>query len=83
MAFESAYLYYDLTDYIPERYALATPANATAIRDTRVKQYYVPQRIYALGITEIARGGDKIRIYDRERVLVDTARMKNLMAVDL
>lgn len=83
LAFESAYLYYDLTDSIPERYALATPANATAIRDPRVKQYYVPTRIYGLGITEIARGGDRIRVYDRERVLVDTARMKNLMAVDL
>ena len=38
ITFESAYFYYDLTDTIPERYALATPANANAIKDRRVKR---------------------------------------------
>ena len=83
LAFESAYFYYDLTDSIPERYSLATPANALAIRDKRVKQYFMPRGIYALGIAEMVRGSDVLQIYDQERVLVDTARMKNLMPVDL
>ena len=83
ITFESAYFCYDLTDTIPDRYALATPANANAIKDRRVKQYFVPRRIYDIGVGEIIRGGEEVRIYDLERLLIDTARMKNLMPVDL
>ena len=48
-----------------------------------MKQYFVPRRIYDIGVGEIIRGGEKVRIYDLERLLIDTARMKNLMPADL
>jgi len=83
ITFDSAYFYYDMTDAIPEVYHLATPANSVAIKDGRVRQYFVPQSIYGIGITEIEYCGDRVRIYDLERLLIDTARMKSKLASDL
>ena len=83
IAFESAYFYYDLTDVIPDIYHLATPSNVPAINYPRIRQHYMPPTIYALGVTEIEYCGDKIRTYDLERLLIDTARMKNKLPSDM
>lgn len=80
---ESAYFYYDLTDVIPDLYHLATPSNALPIRDPRIRQYYVPAEILNIGVTEIVSAGEKIRTYDLERLLIETARMKNRLPSDL
>lgn len=83
LAFESAYFYHDLTDVIPDAYHIATPSNATAINDSRIRQHYVPVAIHAIGMTEIEYCGDKVRTYDLERLLIDTARMKSKLPSDL
>jgi len=83
LAFESAYFYHDLTDVIPTAYHLATPSNAPAINDPRIVQHYIPRSIHALGETEIEYCGDKVRTYDLERLLIDTARMKSKLPSDL
>ena len=83
LTFGSAYFYHDLTDVIPDAYHLATPANATPINDSRIKQYYVPIAIYAIGMTEIEYCGDTVKTYDLERLLIDTARMKSKLPSDL
>lgn len=83
LAFESAYFYHDLTDVIPDAYHLATPSNAPAINDTRVRQYYLPRAIYSVGMVEIDYCGDRVRTYDLERLLIDTARMKSKLPSDL
>ena len=53
IAFDSAFFYHDLTDVIPDAYHLATPANSSAIRDSRVRQYYFLPAIHQIGVTEI------------------------------
>jgi predicted transcriptional regulator of viral defense system len=83
LTFDSADFYYDLTDVIPDLYHLAMPSNATVISDSRIKQYYIPQKIYSLGITEIEYCGDKVRTYDLERLLIETARMKSKLPPEL
>lgn len=83
LSFESAYFYHDLTDAIPSKYHLATPANAPAIKDPRITQHYVPSQIHMTGITEIDYCGDRVRTYDLERLLIDTARMKSKLPSDL
>ena len=82
VSFESAYFYYDMTDYIPERYSLVTGNHVHSIRDERVKQYFVPESQLEVGKTELEYEGDKIRIYDLERLLIETVRMKNRMPSD-
>jgi predicted transcriptional regulator of viral defense system len=83
LTLDSAYFYYDLTDVIPDMYHLATLSNATAISDPRIKQYYVPNKIHSIGITEIEYCGDKVRTYDLERLLIETARMKSKLPSEL
>lgn len=83
MTFESAYFYHDLTDMIPDHYSMATASNASAIKDARVKQYYVPAALLQIGISEVVYNGDKVRVYGLERLLVETARMKSKLPSDL
>jgi len=83
IAFESAYFYHDLTDVIPDAYHLATPSNASAIGDPRIRQHYFPSAIHMIGVTEINYCGDKVRTYDLERLLIDTARMKSKLPSDI
>lgn len=83
VTFDSAYFYYDLTDVIPDVYHLATPSNSVPIQDERIRQYYMPAEILNRGVTEIEYDGEKIRTYDLERLLIETARMKGRLPSDL
>lgn len=83
LAFESAYFYHDLTDVIPDVYHIATPSNAPAINDPRIRQHYFPTAIHLIGVVQIDYCGDKVRTYDLERLLIDTARMKSKLPSDL
>ena len=83
LTLNSAYFYHDLTDVIPDMYHLATRSNAMAIPDSRIKQYYVPSEIHSIGITEIEYCGDKVRTYNLERLLIETARMKSKLPPEL
>ena len=83
MTFDSAYFYYNLTDMIPEKYYMATDYSARKIADPLVRQYYMPRGTFEIGQTEIDYCGDKVRIYDLNRLLIETARMKNKLPSDL
>ena len=82
VSFDSAYFYYDMTDYVPEKYTLTIPDHARPIRDDRIKLFFVPENVLMVGVTSIDYNGSKIRIYDKERLLIDTARMKGRMPAD-
>ena len=51
--------------------------------DNRIKQIYVNEDIFNLGIEEKEENGVKIRIYDKERMLIELLRAKNSMPYDL
>ena len=82
-SFDSAYFYYDMTDYVPEKYTLTIPDHARPIKDSRIKLSFVPENVFAVGMTFHDYNGSRIRIYDKERLLIDTARMKGRMPPDL
>ena len=82
VSFDSAYFYYDMTDYVPEKYTFTIPDHARPIRDARIKLFYVPENVLTVGVASIDYNGSKIRIYDKERLLIDTARMKGRMPTD-
>jgi len=82
LSLDSAYFYYDMTDEIPDRYVLVTANNSPRIREPTVHQLYVPATALMAGATEHDYNGERLRIYNLERLLVETARMKNLMPSD-
>ncbi len=78
----SAFYYHGLTDTIPRFYYMVTNKDATKIRDRRVRQFYDQPEYFPHGIEEKEYNGTKIRIYSRERMLVDLVRFKNKISFD-
>ncbi len=79
---ESAFYFYSLTDVIPEYFVLATPRTATRITDQRIKQVFVSERLFSLGQTTTIYNGVSIRIYDKERLLIELLRNKSKFPYD-
>ena len=73
---DSAFYFYGLTDVIPDECSLATKRNSPPIKDSRVKQYYVDADFFPLGIQVKEYRGYQIRIYSRERMLIELVRYK-------
>ena len=82
VSFDSAYFYYDMTDYSPDQYTLTIENHAHLVRDERVRFFFVPEEVIDVGVAMFNYDGANIRIYDKERLLIDTARMKARMPAD-
>jgi len=79
----SAYYYYDLTDHIPEKYHLAMERGGTKIKDLRVVLHHVPVGTSETGVETKVINGTSMRIFDRERLLIETVRMRTKLPYDL
>lgn len=80
---EYAFYYHGLSDVIPEKYQIATKAKAAKLLDARIEQIYIRDDILQLGIVEKEIDGVLVRIYDKERMLIELLRNKNSMPYDL
>lgn len=78
----SAFYYHELTDVIPEKYYLATDCNASKISDSRVVQIFENSNNLELGVETINYNGSNIRIYNKERMLVELLRNKSKLPFD-
>lgn len=83
MTMTSAFYHYDLTDVIPDTIDLATDRDAAKIRDNRVHQYFMPHGFYEDGAEIADVQGYPIRIYNRERMLIELLRNKSSIPFDL
>ena len=80
---EYAFYLHGMTNVIPEKYNLATLSKAAKLTDIRVNQEYVNSDVFSLGIEEKEVDGVVVRIYDKERMLIELLRHKNSMPYDL
>ena len=78
----SAFYYYNLTDTIPEKYYLATEKSAYPIPDKRIVQKFENSAAFNLGVTTINQEGVLIKIYNRERLLLELIRNRNTFSFD-
>ena len=79
----SAYAIYDLTDFIPDKFYLSTEQHSFPIRRKDVVQTYQDPSFFSVGIIEMDTDDGKVRIYDLERLLIETIRLKERIAPDL
>lgn len=79
----SAYYYYGLTDNVPDKIHLAVERDGTKIRDEGVIEYFVPKGTGRIGVVDEELHGMALRIFDRERLLIETMRMRTKMPLDL
>ena len=82
LTMNTAFYYYGLTDVIPDECDLATKRNAAKIRDKKVKQYFVMDDFFDKGIETAEYKGYDIRIYNRERMLIELVRYKSKLPFD-
>ena len=82
LTMDSAFYFYGLTDVVPDECDLATKRDAAKISDKRVKQYFIRDDFFEAGIETVDYQGYNIRIYSRERMLVELIRYKSKLPFD-
>ena len=79
---DSAFYHYGLTDSIPDKCSLVTERHSRKISDDRVVQRFVNKDILYLGAVQVEFEGSNITIYNRERMLLELLRNKNILPFD-
>lgn len=78
----SAFYFYGLTDTIPRIHYLETDKDASKIRDAKVKQIFDNHNSLNVGVTEMEYDGTMIKVFDRERLLIELVRNKKKLPFD-
>lgn len=79
---DSAFYYYNLTDVIPQKVYLATNRNSNKINDEEIVQIYMSKEILDKGKVEVDINGNKVNMYDRERLLIELVRKRASIPFD-
>ena len=74
---DTAFYLYGLTDEVPDVCTMATKREAAPITDSRVKQVFIPKELLEVGVTSFEYKGYNLRIFDRERMLIELVRYKS------
>lgn len=80
---ETACYIYKLIDKNIEPYVVATKQKDRKIKDEKVKQIFMKDNLYELGINNVKYQNFDIKVYDLERLLIDVIRNKKNMDFDL
>ena len=85
VVFAGEYAFYELgmTDVIPDKYCIATRSKSAPLKDPRIVQIYIRDDLLNEGVTLMEINGSTIRMYDRERMLIELIRNRNTMPYDL
>ena len=78
----SAFYYHGLTDTIPHSYYLMTDKDSTKIKDKRVCQFFDNHDSLTMGVEKKDYNGTEIRIFNRERMLIELIRNKKKFPFD-
>lgn len=79
----SAYYYYDLTDHVPDKIHLAIERGGSKISDYKVVEYFTPKGSGSIGVLDETLKGVPLRIFDRERLLIETIRLRTKLPYEL
>jgi len=79
---DSAYYYHNLTDVIPKKIFMTTDRRSGRFNDEHIIQSYSICNYFNLGKTSIEVEGIKIKIYDKERMLIELIKNKNNISYD-
>lgn len=79
---DSAYYYYGLTTYVPDKYYVATSRKDTKIVNSKLKQSYIPEDRFNIGVSSLKVNNINIKIYDKERLLIDLIRKSDSLPFD-
>ena len=78
----SAFYYQRLTDTIPQKYYIQTDKDASKITDERIKQCFDNCRSMSLGVETIKYNSDDIKVFSKERLLIELIRNRTKFSFD-
>lgn len=73
----SAFYFHGISNVIPDYYYLAIGRNDTKVREQMIKLSYFSTKNLCVGTTTLIYNGIQIRVYDKERMLIDIVRLRN------
>lgn len=79
---QSAANYYDLTDYVPDKYHIVSLRNKSPIKDDMVSQTYMKKEMFYIGRVKVETETGFFYIYDKERLLIEIIRHKSKLPYD-
>lgn len=79
---DSAFYYHNLTDVIPKKIFMTTDRTSGRFNDERIVQSYSIDNYFNLGKTSIEFEGVKINLYNKERMLIELIKNKNITSYD-
>lgn len=79
---DSAFYFHGLTDVVPEIVHVATPRNSTRIRNAAFRQYFMEAKFMRRGVTSVEADGTVVRVFSKERMLVELLRNVALLPMD-
>ena len=77
LTLESAFSYYDIYDYIPDKYVVASAQKAHKISNKKGNQLFMSDELLNIGKTRIKTKYGFINIYDKERLLIELFRLRS------
>ena len=82
LTMDSAFYLHGLTDVAPSEVHVATPRNTTRIRMDGAKQYFMEPHLMDAGIVQRENDGNPVRVFSKERMLVELLRRSAAMSLD-
>lgn len=80
---ETALYIYGFNDITLKKYSIATLSKAKVIKNELIKQYFISNELYEVGMKYIEYDGYKIKIYDKERLLLEIIKNKEKLDNEL
>lgn len=82
LTMESAFSFYELSDYVADKYYIATPSKSHAVKDPKVVQVYMQNDLCDIGRERVKTEHGYIYVYDKERMLIELFRLKSKLSHD-
>lgn len=82
LTMQSAFARYSITDYVPDKYYVATSQKAHKIQNKKVSQLYISDKILNIGKVKVETKYGYYIIYDKERMLIELFRLKSKFGYD-
>lgn len=81
---DSAFYYHNLTDVIPDKMHIVTPANARPFNNKDIVQYYMNDKLLNVGkeMIKLNNSDDVVYMYNKERLLIELIRKRNKVPFD-
>lgn len=82
LTMETAFYLHGLTDVASDVVHVATPRNATRIRNEWVRQHFMEPVLMNCGVVAMNKGDGAVRVFSRERMLIELMRASAGMSPD-